>query len=86
MLILTTTCRRGPISFELDQWDAVETFAARHVLALDTREGFRRLCSPKIGHLLAHEGGGFQIMHQVYQDGEDDIDDNDNDEGNIWGS
>jgi hypothetical protein len=57
-----------------DQWDAVETFAERHVQALDTRAGFRRFCSPKTGHLLAHEGGG--------QDGADDIDDDN--EGNIW--
>jgi hypothetical protein len=47
--------------------------------------GFSTLlaCSPKIGHLLAHEGGGFQIIHHVHQDGEDDIDDDD-DEGDIW--
>jgi hypothetical protein len=25
----------------------VETFAERHVQALDTRAGFRRFCSPK---------------------------------------
>ena len=67
---------------ELDQWDTVETFAARHVLALDTRAGFRRFCSPKIGHLLAHDSGGFQIIHHVHQDGEDDIDDDDEDD--IW--
>ena len=32
---------------EHDQWDVVETFAERHVQALDTRAGFRRFCSPK---------------------------------------
>ena len=67
---------------ELDQWDAVEKFAEHHVQALDTKAGFRRFCSPKIGHLLAHDGGGFQISHHVQQDGGDNI--NDNDEGNIW--
>ncbi len=67
---------------ELDQWEAVETFAERHAQALDTRAGFRRFCSPKIGHLLAHDGGGFQIIHHVNQDGADDIDDDD--EGDIW--
>jgi hypothetical protein len=65
---------------ELDQWDAVETFAERHAQALDTRAGFRRFCSPKIGHLLAHDCGGFQIIHHVHQDGADDIDN----EGDIW--
>ena len=67
---------------ELDQWDAVETFAARHTQALDTRSGFRRFCSPKIGHLLANDSGGFQIIHHVHQDGADEIDDDD--EGDIW--
>ncbi len=65
---------------ELDQWDAVETFAERHAQALDTRAGIRGFCSPKIGHLLAHNCRGFQIIHHVHQDSADDIDD----EGNIW--
>jgi hypothetical protein len=47
---------------ELDQWDAIEKFAERHAQALDTRAGFRRFCSPKIGHLVAHDCGGFQIF------------------------
>jgi hypothetical protein len=63
---------------DLDQWDAVDTFAARHAQALNTVAGFRRFCSPKIGHLIAHECGDFQIIHHVHQDGNDDIDD-DND-------
>ncbi len=67
---------------ELDQWDAVETFAEHHVQALDRRAGFWHFCSPRIGHLLAHEGGGFQIIHHVHQDGAANI--NNNDEGNIW--
>ena len=67
---------------ELDQWDAVATFAERHVPALDTRAGFRRFCSPKMGHLLTHDGGGFRIIHYVHQDGEDNIDDDD--KGSIW--
>jgi hypothetical protein len=66
---------------ELDQWDAVETFAERHAQALDTRAGFRRYCSAKIGHHLAHDCGGFQIIHHVHQDGADDI--NDDNKGNI---
>jgi hypothetical protein len=66
---------------ELDQWDVVETFAERHAQALDTRAGFRHFCSPKIGHLLAHDCGGFQIIHHVHQDCADDIDDDN--EGNI---
>ena len=73
---------------ELDQWNVVETFAEHHAQALDTRAGFRRFCSPKIGHLLAHDCKGFQILHHVHQDGADDINidnnDNDDDEGNIW--
>ena len=68
---------------ELDQWDVVETFAERHAQALDTRAGFRCFCSPKIGDaLLAHDCGGFQIIHHApHQDGVDDIDDDD--EGDI---
>ncbi len=58
---------------DLDQGDAVETFAVRHVQALDTRADFRGFCSTKIGHLLAHKGGGFLIIHHVHQDGADDI-------------
>ena len=67
---------------ELDQWDAVDTFADRHAQALNTVAGFRRFCSPKIGHLVAHEGGDFQIIHHVHQDGNDDIDDDD--DADIW--
>jgi hypothetical protein len=84
MLLLSTRFRRGwaDVFRELDQLDAVETFAERHAHALDARAGFRRFCSPKIGHLLAHDYGGFQIVHHVHQDGADDIDDDD--EGDIW--
>lgn len=67
---------------DLDQWDAVATFAGRHAQAINTVAGFRRFCSPKIGHLIAHEGGDFQIIHHVHQDGNDDIDDDD--EADIW--
>ena len=84
MLLLSTRFRRGwaDVFRELDQLDAVETFAERHAHALDARAGFRRFCSPKIGQLLAHDYGGFQIVHHVHQDGADDI--NDDDEGDIW--
>jgi hypothetical protein len=41
------------VSRELNQWDVVETFAERHGQALKTRAGFRRFCSPKIGHLIS---------------------------------
>ena len=67
---------------DLDQWDAVATFAGRHAQAINTVAGFRRFCSPKIGHLIAHECGDFQIIHHVHQDGNDDIDDDD--EADIW--
>jgi len=68
---------------DLDQWDAVDTFADRHAQALNTVAGFRRFCSPKIGHLIAHEGGNYQTIHHVHQDGNDDIDDDD-DDADIW--
>ena len=67
---------------DLDQWDAVDTFAARHAQAIKTVAGFRRFCSPKIGHLIAHEGGDLQIIHQVHQNANDDI--NDDDDADIW--
>ncbi len=67
---------------KLDQWDTVETFADHNALALDTRAGFRRFCSPKIGYILAHDCGRFQIIHHVHQDGVDDVDDDD--KGDIW--
>jgi hypothetical protein len=70
---------------ELNQWNVVQTFAERrHGQALDTRAGFRRFCSRKIGHpLLAHQDRDFQIIHRVHQNGEDNINDNDA-KGNIW--
>lgn len=58
---------------DLDQWDAVATFADRHAQAINTVADFRRFCSPKIGHCIAHEGRDFQIIHHVHQDGNDNI-------------
>ena len=46
------------------------------------RGGFPSVLLPKIGHLIAHECGDFQIIHHVHQDGNDDIDDDD--EADIW--
>ncbi|KAI2493248.1 hypothetical protein MHU86_21285 [Fragilaria crotonensis] len=77
-----TTKTWADVYQDLDQWDAVDTFADRHAQALNTVAGSRRFCSPKIGHLIAHECGDFQMIHHVHQDGNDDIDDDD--DADIW--
>ncbi|KAI2505694.1 hypothetical protein MHU86_8753 [Fragilaria crotonensis] len=58
---------------EIDQWDEVERFTNLQASELNTVNGFRRLCSPKIGHLLLIRGGGVLAVHHIHQDVEDDL-------------
>ncbi|KAI2489345.1 hypothetical protein MHU86_25258 [Fragilaria crotonensis] len=59
---------------EIDQWDEVERFENLQASELNTVNGFRRLCSPKIGHLLLLRGrGGILAAHHIHQDVEDEL-------------
>lgn len=45
-------------------------------------QGHRRLCSPKVGYLLALGTGAVQLLHHIHQEEVDDFPSND--EGKIW--
>ena len=66
----------------LDQWDEVSNFYAYHARELDTVQGSRRLCSPKIGHLVALRAVGVQLVHHIHH--EDEVDGFQGDEGELW--
>jgi hypothetical protein len=66
---------------ELDQWEDSTRFASVHGRALNTVRGFRRLCSPRIGHLVALRGGGVQLVHNIHEGATDDLD---TDTGELW--
>jgi hypothetical protein len=68
---------------ELDQWDEVGRFEILQASELNTVSGFRRLCSPKIGHLLLLRGGGVQAVHHIHQDVEDELHAAEN-SGDLW--
>ena len=65
-----------------DQWEDVGKFYDLHTRDLNTVQGHRRLCSPKVGHLLALRTGGVQLVHNIHQEEVDDF--HGNDEGKIW--
>jgi hypothetical protein len=58
---------------ELDQWEEVEKFYAIHARELNTVKGHQRLCSPKVGHLLALRAGTVQLVHHINQEIGDDL-------------
>lgn len=58
---------------ELDQWDEVKRFTHVQASSFSTVTGFRRLCSPKIGHILLLRGGGVQAVHHIHQEVEDEL-------------
>lgn len=66
---------------DLDQWDDSDRFASAHTRDLATVRGFRRLCSPKIGHLVALREGGVRIVHNIHVDAQDDLD---TEGGDLW--
>ena len=67
----------------LDQWEDVSKFYAHHARELNTvRRGHRRLCSPKVGHLVALCAGGVQLVHHIHQEDMDDF--HGDEEGEIW--
>ena len=65
----------------LDQWDGVSNFYAYHARELNTIQGGRRLCSPKVGHLVALRTGGVQLVHHIHHE---EVDGFQGDEGKLW--
>ena len=65
-----------------DQWEDVNKFYAHHARELNTVQGHRRLCSPKVGHLVALRTGGVQLVHHIHQEEVDDF--HGDEEGEIW--
>lgn len=68
---------------DLDQWEDSVRFYSVHARDLNTVRGFRRLCSPTIGHLVALRGGGVQLVHNIHDGAQDDLD---TDRGGTLGS
>ncbi|KAI2499963.1 hypothetical protein MHU86_14537 [Fragilaria crotonensis] len=66
---------------DLDQWEDSARFYSVHARDLNTVRGFRRLCSPTIGHLVALHGGGVQLVHNIHDGSQDDLD---TDRGELW--
>ena len=59
---------------ELDQWDDVEKFYGFHARTrLNTVQGHRRLCSPRIGYLAAQKSGTVQLIDHLYQEVGDNL-------------
>jgi hypothetical protein len=67
---------------DLDQWDEVDRFYAIHARELNTVKGHQRLCSPKVGYLLALRAGTVQLVHHITQEIGDDLQGEDDSE--IW--
>ena len=67
---------------ELDQWEDVEKFYAVHARDLDTVTGHHRLCSPKVGYLIALRAGTIQLVHHIHQEVGDAI--QGDEDGDIW--
>ena len=67
---------------ELDQWEDVGKFYALHARELNTVQGHRRLCSPKVGYLFVLCTGAMQLIHPIHQEEVDDF--HGDDEGEIW--
>ena len=57
----------------LDQWEDVNKFYTHQARELNTVQGHRRLCSPKVGHLVALRAGGVQLVHHIHQEDVDDF-------------
>jgi hypothetical protein len=66
----------------LDQWDEVSKFYRNHAREINTVAGSRRLCSPKVGHLIALRTGSVQLVHHIHQEEIDNI--QDDAEGDLW--
>jgi hypothetical protein len=66
----------------LDQWEDVSNFYGLHSRELNTVQGHRRLCSPKVGHLVALRTGSVQLVHHIHQEDVDDF--HGSDEGELW--
>ena len=70
----TITARTWRDVFErLDQWEDSAQFDAACNQELKSITGFRRLCSPKIGHLIRLQSGAVQIIYNISQAHEDTI-------------
>ena len=67
---------------ELDQWDEVEKFYAVQPREINTVKGHQRLCSPKVGYLLALRAGTVQLVHHINQEIGDDL--QGEEDGEIW--
>jgi hypothetical protein len=67
---------------ELDQCDDVEKFFALHARDLNTVQGHRRMCSPKVAYLLALRSGAVQLVHHIHLEDVDDF--RGDDEEEIW--
>ena len=59
----------------------MEKFYALHARELNTVQGHRRLCSPKVGYLLALRPGTVQLVHHFHQE---EVDNFHGEEGEIW--
>ena len=66
----------------LDQWGDVTKFYEHHSRELNTVQGHRRLCSPKVGHLMALRTGAVPLVHHIHQEDVDDF--HGDDEGELW--
>ena len=85
-IFLPVTMSKKPwveIFDEMDQWEDVGKFYKLHSRELNTVQGHRRLCSPKVGHLLALRTGAVQLVHHIHQEDVDNFHGND-EEGKIW--
>ena len=89
--MLSTPSIFSPVTFSrpwldvfdaLDQWEDVKKVYVNHARELNTVQGHRRLCSIKVGHLVALRAGGVQLVHHIHQEDVDDF--HGDDEGEIW--
>ena len=57
----------------LDQWEDVNKFYVHHSRELNTVQGHRHLCLPKVGHLMALCTRVVQLVHHIHQEDVDDF-------------
>ena len=65
-LVITSTWNE--VFKRIDQWDDAEQFVEACGQNLQSVPGFRRLCSPKIGHLVRLDLGGILLVHNIHQE------------------
>ena len=70
-LVITSTWNE--VFKRIDQWDDAEPFVEACSQKLQSVPGFRRLCSPKIGHLVRLESVGVLLVHNIHQEHSDSI-------------